>query len=97
MKFAEFLQQYRVVLDKSQIPTIKKAKENVLIKVQTEWQAVSGKTKSVNKFSKKVNNMKTKNRKQSRNTMRVLNHSLFQGHGGGLNLTTPKIWEFRLS
>lgn len=60
VKFVELLQNYKVVLEKSQVPTIKKAKENALIKLQTEWQAVSGKVISVKQLSKKINNMKTK-------------------------------------
>lgn len=60
LKFVELLQKYKVVLEKSQVPTMKKAKENPLIKLQAEWKVVHGKAISVKQLSKKVNNIKTK-------------------------------------
>lgn len=64
-KFVELLENYKVVLQKSQVPTIKKAKENALMKLQAEWQALSGKAIGVKQLSKRINNMKTKIKKKA--------------------------------
>ncbi|CAH1961637.1 unnamed protein product [Acanthoscelides obtectus] len=43
VKFVELLENYKVVLQKSQVPTMKKVKEAALMKLEAEWQALSGK------------------------------------------------------
>lgn len=66
LKFiAKELKALPVILSKSQIPKMKKKKDEAISKVTDKYQAVFGKEIDAKAFMKKVNNMKTRLKKKT--------------------------------
>lgn len=60
LNFVTLLQKYKVILQKSQIPSVRKAKEESLRKLQQEWELETGKLIHEKQLIKKIHNMKSK-------------------------------------
>lgn len=65
INFVNLLTKHKSVLQKSQIPSVKKAKDDALRQLREDWEAETGKLISEKQISKKINNMKMKIKKKT--------------------------------
>lgn len=65
LRFIEALSTHKVLFDKSQLPLIRKKKENSLIEMQESYQTIYGKSINVKQLKKKIQNMKNELKKKT--------------------------------